>query len=41
MGVDELNWLTILVAAIMGFVVGGIWKVPIMLQRWLDDVGMT
>lgn len=30
MGVDELNWLTILVAAIMGFVVGGIWYGPIM-----------
>lgn len=41
MGVDELNWLTILVAAIMGFVVGGIWYGPIMGQRWLVAVGLT
>ena len=41
MGVDELNWLIMLVAAIMGFVVGGIWYGPIMGQRWLVAVGLT
>ena len=41
MGVSELSWLTILVAAIMGFVVGGIWYGPIMGQRWMAAVGLT
>ena len=40
MSVSELSWLTILVAAIMGFVVGGIWYGPIMGQRWLAAVGL-
>ena len=41
MGITELSWLTILVAAIMGFVVGGIWYGPIMGRRWLVAVGLT
>ena len=41
MGVSELSWLTILVAAIMGFVLGGIWYGPIMGQRWMAAVGLT
>ena len=41
MGITELSLLTILVAAIMGFVVGGIWYGPIMGQRWLVAVGLT
>lgn len=41
MGITELSWLTILVAAIMGFVVGGIWYGPIMGWRWLVAVGLT
>ena len=41
MGVSELSWLTIPVAAIMGFVLGGIWYGPIMGQRLMAAVGLT
>ena len=41
MGVSELSWLTILVAAIIGFVLGGIWCGPIIGQRWMAAVGLA
>ncbi|MEO1045402.1 MAG: DUF1761 domain-containing protein [Pseudomonadota bacterium] len=35
------NWLAIFVAALSGFVVGGIWYGPIMGKRWMGAVGLT
>jgi hypothetical protein len=37
----DVNWITIVVAAVMGFVVGGIWYGPIMGKRWMGAVGLT
>ena len=37
----EINWLTVMAAAAMGFVVGGIWYGPIMGKRWLAATGLT
>lgn len=41
MNVYDVNWLTVIVAAAMGFVVGGIWYGPIMGRRWMGAVGLT
>lgn len=37
----EVNWLAIVLAALAGFVVGGIWYGPIMGKRWMGAVGIT
>lgn len=36
-----MNILTIIVAALAGFVVGGIWYGPIMGKRWMGAVGLS
>lgn len=38
---DELNWLAVLVAGVMGFVVGGIWYGPLMGRKWMAAVGLS
>lgn len=37
----EVNWLAIFVAAVSGFLVGGIWYGPIMGKKWMGAVGLT
>lgn len=37
----EVNWLAVVVAALAGFLVGGIWYGPIMGKRWMGAVGLT
>ncbi len=37
----SVNWLAVFGAALMGFVVGGIWYGPIMGKRWMGAVGLT
>lgn len=37
----DVNWLAIVLAALAGFVVGGIWYGPIMGKRWMGAVGLT
>ncbi len=37
----EVNWLAIVLAAVCGFVVGGIWYGPIMGKKWMGAVGLT
>lgn len=37
----DVNWYAVFGAAIMGFVVGGIWYGPIMGNRWMVAVGLT
>lgn len=36
-----INWLAVIVAALAGFVVGGIWYGPIMGKRWMGAVGLS
>lgn len=37
----EVNWIGVVVAALAGFVVGGLWYGPIMGKRWMGAVGLT
>ena len=37
----DVNWLAVFGAALMGFIVGGIWYGPIMGNRWMVAVGLT
>ena len=37
----EVNWLAIIAAAVMGFLVGGLWYGPIMGKKWMGAVGLT
>lgn len=37
----EVNWIGIVVAALAGFLVGGIWYGPIMGKKWMGAVGLT
>lgn len=37
----EVNWLAIVLAAICGFIVGGIWYGPVMGKKWMGAVGLT
>ncbi|WP_379552172.1 DUF1761 domain-containing protein [Erythrobacter sp. W53] len=37
----DVNWIGIIAAAAMGFVVGGIWYGPIMGKKWMGAVGLT
>ncbi len=37
----NVNWLAVFLAALSGFVVGGIWYGPIMGKKWLGAVGLT
>jgi len=41
MDILEVNWLTILLAAACGFLVGGIWYGPIMGKKWMGAVGLS
>jgi hypothetical protein len=35
------NWIAIIVGALAGFVVGGIWYGPVMGKKWMGAVGLT
>ena len=37
----EVNWLAIVLAALAGFVVGGIWYGPVTGKKWTGAVGLT
>ncbi|NND82991.1 MAG: DUF1761 domain-containing protein [Gammaproteobacteria bacterium] len=41
MDILDVNWIAVVVAAAMGFVVGGIWYGPIMGKKWLGAVGLS
>lgn len=44
MGPDALasvNWLAVIVAALAGFAVGGLWYGPLFGKAWMQEVGMT
>ena len=37
----DVNWIAVIAAAAMGFVVGGIWYGPVMGKKWMGAVGLT
>lgn len=41
MDLFDVNWLGVVLAALAGFVVGGIWYGPIMGKKWMGAVGIT
>lgn len=41
MDLFDVNWIAIVVAALAGFVIGGIWYGPIMGKKWMGAVGLT
>ena len=41
MNLFDVNWITVVVAAGAGFLVGGIWYGPIMGKKWMGAVGLT
>ena len=41
MNILDVNWIAVIAAAVMGFVVGGIWYGPIMGKKWMGAVGLS
>ncbi|OGS51495.1 MAG: hypothetical protein A3J40_10555 [Erythrobacter sp. RIFCSPHIGHO2_12_FULL_63_10] len=41
MDLFAVNWLGVVLAALAGFVVGGIWYGPIMGKKWMGAVGLS
>ena len=41
MSIFAVDWLAVVGAAVMGFVVGGIWYGPIMGKKWMGAVGLS
>jgi hypothetical protein len=37
----SINWLSVLVAALSGFVIGGLWYGPLFQKPWMQLTGMT
>ena len=41
MNLFDVNWIAVILAALAGFVVGGIWYGPIMGKKWMGAVGLS
>ena len=41
MNLLDVNWLAVVLAALAGFVVGGIWYGPVMGRKWMGAVGLS
>lgn len=41
MDIFAVNWLAVVLAALAGFVVGGIWYGPVMGKKWMGAVGLS
>ena len=41
MNLFDVNWIAVVVAALAGFAVGGIWYGPVMGKKWMGAVGLT
>lgn len=41
MNLFDVNWIAVVVAALAGFVVGGIWYGPVMGKRWMGAIGLS
>jgi len=40
-GFEHINWLTVLIGAVIYMVVGGIWYGPIAGKAWMKEMGLT
>jgi hypothetical protein len=38
---SSLNWLAVIVAAVAGFIIGGLWYGPLFGQAWMSASGVT
>ena len=39
---EGLNWLAVVAAAVLGFVIGGVWYTPLLLGKvWMREAGLT
>ena len=41
MNIFDVDWIAVVVAAVMGFVVGGIYYGPLLGKQWMGAVGLT
>ena len=41
MNIFDVNWIAVIVGALAGFMVGGIWYGPIMGKKWMGAVGLS
>lgn len=41
MNLFDVSWIAVVVGALAGFMVGGIWYGPIMGKKWMGAVGLT
>ncbi len=41
MNLLDVNWVAVVLAAVSGFLVGGLWYGPIMGKKWMGAVGLT
>lgn len=41
MDLFDVNWIAVVVAALAGFAIGGIWYGPVMGKKWMGAVGLT
>lgn len=41
MNIFDVNWMAVIVGALAGFVVGGIWYGPVMGKKWMGAVGLS
>jgi len=41
MSLFDVNWIAVVGAAAMGFIVGGIWYGPVMGKKWMGAVGLS
>ncbi len=41
MNLLEVNWMAVVLGALAGFMVGGIWYGPVMGKKWMGAVGLT
>ena len=39
--IENINWLSVIVAAISSFLVGGIWYGPLFGRSWMNEFGFT
>ncbi|MEJ0099899.1 MAG: DUF1761 domain-containing protein [Pseudomonadota bacterium] len=41
MHIESIHWLSVLVAALSGFVIGGLWYGPLFRKPWMQASGMS
>ena len=41
MNIFDVNWIAVILAALSGFLIGGIWYGPVMGKKWMGASGLT